>query len=71
MYNTRILHASVYKTRSNKESLDNDGKIDESTTVVLNAALGYSHQSVSNAMPAYAVYNDYYWHQIKIINPVE
>ena len=51
-----------------KDSQDKDKKDAEKTTVVLNAVLGYSHQSVTNAMPAYAMFDDYYWHRIKVIS---
>ena len=58
-----LCHAATFK-----DIPDKDEKDTEMTTVVLNAVLGYSHQSVTNAMPAYAMFDDYYWHRIKVIS---
>ena len=45
-------------------------KVNESTLVAIKAVLGYSHQSVTNGMPAYSMFDNYYWQRIKVKYPI-
>ena len=47
-----------------------DVPVKDQMPVLLKAALGYSCRSVTNGVPTYAMFDDYYWHRIKVINPV-
>ena len=38
--------------------------------VVLKAVLGYSRRVQQNGIPAYAMFDDYYWFRVKVLNPV-
>ena len=46
---------------------DKDSPVNETTLVVLKTVLGCSRQSVTNGMPAYAMFDNYYWNRIKAI----
>ena len=49
---------------------DKDVPVKDRIPVLLKAVLGYSCRSVINGVPTYAMFDDYYWHRIKVINPV-
>ena len=57
-----LYHAAMVETAK-----DTDGPVDESTPVVLKNVLGYSHQSLKNTMPAYSMFDNFYWHRIKVM----
>ena len=40
------------------------------TQVVLKAVLGYSRRAEQNGIPTYAMFDDYYWFRVKVLNPV-
>ena len=60
-----LVHAATVETAADK-----DIPVNETTPVVLKDILGYLRQSVTNGMPAYAMFDDYYWHRIKVIYSV-
>ena len=55
-------HAAAVETTADK-----DVPVNETTPVGLKAVLGYSCQSVTNGMPAHAMFDNYYWYRIKVI----
>ena len=58
-------HIAMVDTSSDKDVPGN-----ERTPVMLKTMLGYSCWSVTDVMPAYVMFDNYYWHRIKVINPV-
>ena len=48
-----------------------DGKeLGPDAQVVTNAILGYSNREGTTGLPNYAMFDDYYWHRIKLAFPV-
>ena len=59
-----------YHTAMVETSTDKDVKVNESTLVAIKAVLGYYHQSVTNGIPAYSMFDDYYWRRIEVKYPI-
>ena len=55
----------VNHTASVDKSTDKEG-VD--TKVELKTVLGYSRRVEPNGIPAYAIFDDYYWFRVKVIN---
>ena len=53
-------------TASVDESTD---KVDIGPQVVLKAVLGYSRRVEPNGIPAYVMFDHYYWFRVKVIKP--
>ena len=52
-----------------KESLDGK-ELGPDEQVKTNAILGYSNREGTTGLPNYAMFDDYYWHRIKLAFPV-
>ena len=63
-----LISANILNHTASVEDSTDKGGI--GTQVVLKAVLGYSRRAEQNGIPTYAMFDDYYWFRVKVLNPV-